>query len=260
MRGDLELQHRLPEHARPHLEPRRDRGRGAARRGLRDLRGRQVAPVPDGGRVGRRPVRPVAAASGASTASTASSTARPTSSPPTSSTTTTASTRRRPPRTATTSARTWSTTPSGSSTTPTSVRPDRPFFCYLAFGATHAPHQAPAEYLDEVPRAASTTGWDVARERVVRPPARAGPRPEGTELAPRNPGVEPWDDAAREPAPARGAPAGGVRRVPRPHRRPDRPASSTPSPRSASSTTRSSSCCPTTAPARRAGRSASCTR
>jgi len=29
----------------------------------------------------------------------------------------------------------------------TSVRPDRPFFLYLAFGATHAPHQAPTEYL-----------------------------------------------------------------------------------------------------------------
>src|SRR5437588_12535252 len=28
-----------------------------------------------------------------------------------------------------------------------SVRPDRPFFLYLAFGATHAPHQAPRDYL-----------------------------------------------------------------------------------------------------------------
>ena len=28
-----------------------------------------------------------------------------------------------------------------------SVRPDRPFFTYFAFGATHAPHQAPAELL-----------------------------------------------------------------------------------------------------------------
>ncbi|MEZ5296774.1 MAG: sulfatase-like hydrolase/transferase [Ilumatobacteraceae bacterium] len=27
------------------------------------------------------------------------------------------------------------------------VRPDRPFFAYLPFGATHAPHQAPADYL-----------------------------------------------------------------------------------------------------------------
>jgi arylsulfatase A-like enzyme len=28
------------------------------------------------------------------------------------------------------------------------MRPDRPFFAYLPFGATHAPHQAPQEYLD----------------------------------------------------------------------------------------------------------------
>ena len=27
------------------------------------------------------------------------------------------------------------------------VRPDRPFFAYLPFGATHAPHQAPPDYL-----------------------------------------------------------------------------------------------------------------
>src|SRR5581483_3310580 len=27
-----------------------------------------------------------------------------------------------------------------------SIRPDRPFFLYLAFGATHAPHQAPLDY------------------------------------------------------------------------------------------------------------------
>jgi arylsulfatase A-like enzyme len=28
-----------------------------------------------------------------------------------------------------------------------SIRPDRPFLLYLAFGATHAPHQAPADYM-----------------------------------------------------------------------------------------------------------------
>ncbi|HJM00420.1 MAG TPA: sulfatase-like hydrolase/transferase, partial [Acidimicrobiales bacterium] len=30
-----------------------------------------------------------------------------------------------------------------------SVRPDRPFFMYLAFGATHAPHQAPDNYREK---------------------------------------------------------------------------------------------------------------
>jgi arylsulfatase len=31
----------------------------------------------------------------------------------------------------------------------TSIRPDRPFFLYLAFGATHAPHQAPKPYVEK---------------------------------------------------------------------------------------------------------------
>ena len=45
-----------------------------------------------------------------------------------------------------------------------SVRPDRPYFLYLALGATHAPHQAPAEHLLRH-RGRFDDGWDVARER-----------------------------------------------------------------------------------------------
>ena len=56
----LQLRQRLPAHARPHHRPRRHRGRGAARRGLRHLRRGQMAPVQHGERVGRRPLRPVA--------------------------------------------------------------------------------------------------------------------------------------------------------------------------------------------------------
>ena len=74
-----------------------------------------------------------------------------------------------------------------------SVRPDRPFFCYLAFGATHAPHQAPAPYVAKY-RGRFDSGWDVARERWFARQVRLGLVPEGTELAPRNPGVEAWDD------------------------------------------------------------------
>jgi len=74
-----------------------------------------------------------------------------------------------------------------------SVRPDRPFFLYLAFGATHAPHQAPAEYLERH-RGRYDEGWDVARRRWYDKQVATGIVPPGTELAPRNPGVEPWDD------------------------------------------------------------------
>ncbi len=73
------------------------------------------------------------------------------------------------------------------------VRPDRPFFTYLAFGATHAPHQAPEAYLDKY-RGRYDEGWDVVRRRWFERQLALGVIHEGTELAPRNPGVEPWED------------------------------------------------------------------
>ena len=73
-----------------------------------------------------------------------------------------------------------------------SVRPDRPFFMYLAFGATHAPHQAPAEYLERH-RGRYDEGWDAARQRWFARQLEEGIVPPGTQLAPRNPGVEAWD-------------------------------------------------------------------
>ncbi len=74
-----------------------------------------------------------------------------------------------------------------------SIRPDRPFFTYLAFGATHAPHQAPRAYLDKY-RGAFDEGWDVVRDRWFARQQDLGLLPPETALAPRNPGVEPWDD------------------------------------------------------------------
>jgi arylsulfatase len=74
-----------------------------------------------------------------------------------------------------------------------SIRPDRPFLAYLAFGAMHAPHQAPAEYLEKY-RGRYDAGWDAAREAWFARQIEMGLLPEGTELAPRNPGVEPWDE------------------------------------------------------------------
>ncbi|MFZ4720958.1 MAG: sulfatase-like hydrolase/transferase, partial [Ilumatobacteraceae bacterium] len=73
------------------------------------------------------------------------------------------------------------------------VRPDRPFFTYFAFGATHAPHQAPPEFMAKY-RGRFDEGWDVVRERVYRRQLERGIIPEGTQLAPRNPGVDAWDE------------------------------------------------------------------
>jgi arylsulfatase len=74
-----------------------------------------------------------------------------------------------------------------------SIRPDRPFFAYLPFGATHAPHQAPASYLEKY-LGRYDEGWDIHRQRWYERQLELGVIPAGTELAPRNPGVEPWDD------------------------------------------------------------------
>ncbi len=73
------------------------------------------------------------------------------------------------------------------------VRPDRPFFAYVPFGATHAPHQAPERYLQKY-RGRYDEGWDVVRQRWYERQLELGVIPEGTQLAPRNPGVDAWDD------------------------------------------------------------------
>ena len=136
----------------------------------------------------------------------------------------------------------------------TSIRPDRPFFTYLAFGAMHAPHQAPASYLEKY-RGRFDEGWDVARDRWFARQIELGLIPPDTELAPRG-----------TPESSHGSPCrrttGGW---PPGCRRPTPPTSSTPTTRSVgwwpgwrrstSWTTPCSSCSPTTAPARRADRS-----
>ncbi|MBU2134969.1 MAG: arylsulfatase [Alphaproteobacteria bacterium] len=73
------------------------------------------------------------------------------------------------------------------------VRPDRPFFAYLPFGATHAPHQAPQAWLDKY-RGRYDEGWDVIRQRWYERQLELGVIPPGTQLAPRNPGVKPWEE------------------------------------------------------------------
>jgi len=73
------------------------------------------------------------------------------------------------------------------------LRPDRPFFLYLAFGATHAPHQAPRDYLERW-RGQFDDGYDAARERWFARQVEMGVVPQGTTLAPRNPGVPAWDE------------------------------------------------------------------
>ena len=71
--------------------------------------------------------------------------------------------------------------------------PGNRFFLYLAFGATHSPHQAPKSYVDKY-KGRYDEGWDVARERWFARQKELGIVPATAELSPRNPGVEPWDE------------------------------------------------------------------
>ena len=74
---------------------------------------------------------------------------------------------------------------------------ERPFFLYLAFGATHAPHQAPDEYLAKY-RGKFDEGWDVWRQRVFERQLEMGVIPPNTQLSPRNLGVKPWEELSAD--------------------------------------------------------------
>ena len=73
-----------------------------------------------------------------------------------------------------------------------SAVPEKPFFLYLCFGATHAPHQAPKSYIDKY-KGKFDAGWDVVRQQWFERQKRLGIIPADTELVPRNPGVKAWE-------------------------------------------------------------------
>ena len=72
------------------------------------------------------------------------------------------------------------------------VSPSRPFFLYLTPGACHAPHQAPASFIDAY-RGRFDEGWDAWRDKVFERQVASGLLPSGTELSPRPGWVQPWD-------------------------------------------------------------------
>jgi arylsulfatase A-like enzyme len=73
-----------------------------------------------------------------------------------------------------------------------SCYPQKPFFCYLAFGAMHAPHHAPREYIDRY-KGKFDEGWDVYREKVFTRQKELGLIPGNTELTEHNYLASPWD-------------------------------------------------------------------
>lgn len=74
----------------------------------------------------------------------------------------------------------------------TSVAREKPFFMYLAFGATHTPHQAPPELVEKY-AGTYDVGWDEIRRQRHERQLEMGIIPSGTPLPPSNEGVEPWN-------------------------------------------------------------------
>ncbi|WP_067180577.1 arylsulfatase [Microtetraspora niveoalba] len=73
------------------------------------------------------------------------------------------------------------------------LTPDRPFFLYLAPGATHAPLQVPARWSEKY-RGRCRRGWDALREETLERQKRLGVVPENTRLTPRPEEIPAWDD------------------------------------------------------------------
>jgi arylsulfatase A-like enzyme len=69
--------------------------------------------------------------------------------------------------------------------------PDKPFFCYLATGAAHAPHQVPPAWIEPY-RGAFDHGWEAERAATFARQLAAGVVPAGTELTARPDWVPDW--------------------------------------------------------------------
>jgi arylsulfatase len=77
------------------------------------------------------------------------------------------------------------------------VAPDKPFFCYYAPGATHAPHHPKKEWVEKY-KGKFDQGWDKVREETFERQKKLGVVPADTKLTPRAPGVQAWDACSPE--------------------------------------------------------------
>jgi arylsulfatase A-like enzyme len=73
-----------------------------------------------------------------------------------------------------------------------SIAPDRPFFLYVATGATHAPHHTPKEWIDKF-KGKFDMGWDAYREQTLERQKKLGVVPKDTKLTTRSRGLPAWD-------------------------------------------------------------------
>jgi arylsulfatase A-like enzyme len=77
--------------------------------------------------------------------------------------------------------------------------PQKPFYLYLGFGATHAPHHVGKEWADKY-KGLFDDGWDAYREKTFARQKQLGIVPADAELSRHDPDVPDWDS---QPEPAR---------------------------------------------------------
>lgn len=77
------------------------------------------------------------------------------------------------------------------------IAPEKPFFVYYATGAAHAPHQAPAEWIDRF-KGKFDQGWDKVREETLARQKAAGIVPADTKLTPRPANIPAWDSLSAD--------------------------------------------------------------
>ncbi len=70
--------------------------------------------------------------------------------------------------------------------------PDKPFFCYYAPGATHAPHHATKEWIAKQ-KGKFDMGWDKLREMTFERQKKMGIIPADAKLTPRDKALPSWD-------------------------------------------------------------------
>ena len=73
------------------------------------------------------------------------------------------------------------------------LTPDKPFFLYVSFGATHAPHHVAPEWIDKY-KGKFDKGWDAVREETLENQKAKGTVPQDAELTGYPEGVGPWDE------------------------------------------------------------------
>lgn len=77
------------------------------------------------------------------------------------------------------------------------LTPDKPWFAYVAFGATHAPHHAPQEYVDAY-RGKFSHGYDAQREITLAKQKELGVIPEDANLTDHNAYIPRWDELSED--------------------------------------------------------------